>query len=307
MFAQKLRAVYERSRRCKTCIDRRTSDVYLAGHATEQICCCAQGDVPQLPSILPKEPSRPSSTPVAAFTKASDSVPNLPNILPKEPSRPSSTPVAAFTKASDSVPNLPNILPKQPARPSSTPVAAFTEAADAVPQMPNILPKEPPRPSSTPVAAVAEAANTVPNLPNILPGEPARPSSTPVATLNEAADALQSTSAVASPGRSPSNLNEPAASSTASAARQQAALQRGAGTVTSQRGQGWLRAMWNRSAITGFVCVSSLLFLHSEPTAWKYCRTGLSWCVLHRSCRTSGLSPCFGHVCCKEALIYLLS
>ena len=98
----------------------------------------------------------------------------------------------------------------------------------------------------------------VPQLPNILPQEPPRPSSTPVAALSKAADAVQSTSASVSstattrasptsPKGSSAALDQPAASSTASAITQQAALRSGAGSVTSQRGQGWLRAMWNRS------------------------------------------------------------
>ena len=103
----------------------------------------------------------------------------------------------------------------------------------------------------------------LPKLPTILPGEPARPASTPVAALTEAANIVQDSAASAAhaapsgtahepaaAGRISSSssgmLSEPAASSTASAMTQQAALQSGAGSVTSQRGQGWLRAMWNR-------------------------------------------------------------
>ena len=97
----------------------------------------------------------------------------------------------------------------------------------------------------------------VPQLPSILPGEPPRAASTPVAALTEAANAIQSTAesqsntaTPASPGGSFGALDQPAASSTASAMTQQAALRSGAGSVTSQRGQGWLRAMWNRFAST---------------------------------------------------------
>ena len=103
----------------------------------------------------------------------------------------------------------------------------------------------------------------LPKLPSILPGEPPRPASTPVAALTEAADIVQDSAASAAhaarsgtvhdpaaavtAGTSSSGmLTQPAASSTASAMTQQAALQSGAGSVTSQRGQGWLRAMWNR-------------------------------------------------------------
>ncbi len=77
-----------------------------------------------------------------------------------------------------------------------------------------------------------------------------------MAALSKAADAVQSTTASpspttatarpASPRGSSATLDQPAASSTASAITQQAALRSGAGSVTSQRGQGWLRAMWNR-------------------------------------------------------------
>lgn len=100
----------------------------------------------------------------------------------------------------------------------------------------------------------------MPKLPSILPGEPPLPSDTPVAALNRAADAVAqsasgstsattatATGAPTSPaGSGTSALSEPAAATGASAITQQAALQSGAGSVTSQRGQGWLRAMWNR-------------------------------------------------------------
>ena len=119
----------------------------------------------------------------------------------------------------------------------------------------------------------------VPKLPNILPGEPPLPSDTPVAALNRAADAVaqsasESTSATtatatgapASPaGSGASALSEPAAATGASAITQQAALQSGAGSVTSQRGQGWLRAMWNRCELsTGHEC----LLCSGRPLQW---------------------------------------
>ena len=119
----------------------------------------------------------------------------------------------------------------------------------------------------------------VPKLPSILPGEPPRPSDTPVAALNRAADAVaqsasESTSTTnvtatgspASPaGSGASALSVPAAATGASAITQQAALQSGAGSVTSQRGQGWLRAMWNRcEPPIGHEC----LLRSSMPLQW---------------------------------------
>lgn len=101
----------------------------------------------------------------------------------------------------------------------------------------------------------------VPQLPSILPKEPERPAETPVAALTEAVDAVQSTSwpapDIITPRPDSSALDQPAASATASAATQQAALRSSAGSVTSPRGQGWLRAMWNRSGKPHILSLSS--------------------------------------------------
>ena len=152
--------------------------------------CCAQGDVPQLPSIVPGEPSQPASTP--GYTVKSGS-----------------PPVAALTEATDAIHST--WIPGYPVGKADPSVAALTEAADAIHR-------------------------------SWIPGYP-------VGSAPASSSAPPSTgTAPASPGGSSAGLSEPAGSSASSAPTQQAALQSGAGSVTSQQGQGWLRAMWNRQA-----------------------------------------------------------